>query len=286
MTTGEPFGTYRLSPLRESIRRIGDVAPSNRIGRWLVSLVRRLALTGVQEPIDVTVARNLNLRLHPAGNRCEKRAVSGIHLWDAHERAALCAELDLRAVDGTRPFVFLDVGANVGLYSVTLGQEAQKRKLPVRIVAIEPDRTNAARLAANARFSHVAIEHLAVAIGEKSAFGRMSGGQINRGEVRFQATIASDQPEADTTDAIRMITLHQLCDQLFLDRIDALKLDIEGHDLAALRGFFETAPEALHPRLMIVELDGRASDLLALCERNGYEVSQRAGINAILRKAS
>ena len=81
------------------------------------------------------------------------------------------------------------------------------------------------------------------------------------------------------------MTLLQLCTQEKVTRIDALKLDIEGQDLAVLTQFFEQAPTVLHPSLMILELDeNSAAPLIELTQSHAYLILERTHMNIVVRK--
>lgn len=88
------------------------------------------------------------------------------------------------------------------------------------------------------------------------------GGEQSRGEVWIA--------EADIVD-----TQH-------VDKIDAMKVDVEGHDFAALQAFFQQAPKTMWPKLLIIETGRGPSKVLELCVTNGYSLDRRTRINAIL----
>jgi len=72
---------------------------------------------------------------------------------------------------------------------------------------------------------------------------------------------------------------------LGLTYIDAMKLDIEGHDFKALSTFFEDAPKGLHPNLIIAEVGVLPNPpLIELCKANGYSEVKRTSLNAIFEK--
>ncbi|MEO1694613.1 MAG: FkbM family methyltransferase, partial [Pseudomonadota bacterium] len=115
---------------------------------------------------------------------------------------------------------------------------------------------------------------------ERSGTGRMIGGTTNRGEVRF-VSVADPCATDHHTAITRMISLADLCAARGIASIDAMKIDIEGYDLAALRGLFATAERSLWPRLIIVELGRGPSEISAMMRDVGYTVRQRTGINGI-----
>jgi len=274
LNTPPEFGHYALPAKREALRlRAGQFAGS-RIGRLGISLYRKQAFKRLSDPFDVHVMPGVNARLYPRSNRCEKRAFAGVQIWDAEERAALSTALDTSTAS---PFVFLDVGANIGLYSLILAAHAKSAGKDIRILAFEPDPTNRARLAFNIKASDANIQVLPYAVSDKDGAGFMGGGDTNRGEVRLRdSEDEDDQP-------VEIKTLHGVCTEQGLSRIDAMKVDIEGHDERALTAFFEHAPKTLWPCLLILET-GRdeTTSLLELCTGHGYTITKRTGINSIL----
>ncbi|MEO1265365.1 MAG: FkbM family methyltransferase [Pseudomonadota bacterium] len=278
-----PFGHFAFAPLRERIRRIGDLAGTGFAGRRIGSLARRIVIAGQAEPFDVEAAGGLRLRVRPSTNRCEKRAVSGLQTWDVVERAALKRHLKAHSGDG--PFVFMDVGANVGLYSIDLALAARRLGQDTRLIAVEPDPQNAARLLENVSFNDVDIELHRVAIGEFAGRGVMTGGETNRGQVHFQPQNGAEAGAAqDAYETTEMISLAELANRAAVARVDALKVDIEGYDLPVLRGFFNEAPSELLPAIIIAELSDQRVETLALMEQAGYRQQVMAGINGIFER--
>jgi len=245
-----PFGQYALPPNREARRfgahRLGD----DRLGRWTISLRRKQAIRGLSEPFDVTVAPSVKARLYPSTNRCEKRALCGVQIWDAAEREALRKAI-LKAT--AQDFIFLDVGANVGLYSLFANSYAQEANRNIRLIAVEPSAEMGARLTVNAKASEAPIELI-------------------------RSAIATEVGEV-------FLTLLQLCAQAEVDHIDTLKLDIEGHDFPVLTQFFEQAPVSLHPKMMILELDETsAAPLIELTQAHDYLIITRTRMNVVVAK--
>ncbi len=267
------FGTHALPEKREALRASAGRFGDSQLGRWRISHTRKRVLKGLAAPFDVEVMSDVRVRLWPHSSRCEKRVFCGQQIWDPLERAALTSALEQSE---TAPFVFLDVGANVGLYSLILAARAKQLGKETSIIAVEPDPTNRARLNFNIKASQANIAVVPFAISDTAGTGTIGGGEDNRGEARL---IDGDG------DSVKVITLHQLCQDHQLSRIDAMKVDIEGYDERALKAFFETAPQALWPGLLILET-GREpeSTLLSLCTGHGYTVTRRAGINSILTR--
>ena len=73
-----------------------------------------------------------------------------------------------------------------------------------------------------------------------------------------------------------------------IDRIDALKIDVEGMEDVVLIPFFRDAPPSLWPRLIVIE-DAHelwSADLFGELARKGYAVASRSKLNVMLRRSS
>jgi len=268
-----PFGTYNLPPRRERLRMTAARFSDSKPGRWRISLARKRAIKGLSEPFDVTVAPDVKARLYPSTNRCEKRALAGVQVWDAVERGALHDAIQTSSSE--RPFIFFDVGANVGLYSLFANAYAKEQGREIRLIAVEPSAEIGERLAVNAAASKAKIELVRTAISTEEGDVFLSDGDGNRGEGRL----------AETGESVPAITLLQLCENVAATHIDGLKLDIEGMDLLVLTQFFEQAPEHLHPKIMILELDAEsAGPLIALAQAHNYLITNRTHMNAVVTK--
>jgi len=245
----------------------------------MISRARKKAMSSEAGPFDIEIEAGVKARLYPRENRCEKRAFAGVQIWDALERAALKAAIE---TPSDRPFVFLDVGANVGLYSLFAHAYAQRAKRDIRILAIEPGLETCARLEANIAANAADIQIIRAAVSDMPGTGYLSSNDENRGEARLDARADRKAQEVVVID-----TLPRICRTQGLTHIDAMKLDVEGHDLKALTAFFEDASENLHPELLIIETHKDAnSPLIALCTARNYSVQQTAGLNTILSKTT
>lgn len=272
-----PFGTFALSPARETWRKKAAQYKDTKIGRALISRARKKALASEDGPFDVEIDEGVLARLYPNGNRCEKRAFAGVQVWDLTERLALKSAIKTQTDD---PFIFLDVGANVGLYSLYVNAYARQAGHASHIIAIEPGVETCARLEANIAANDANIQIIRAAISDAPGTGYLGGGDINRGEAKLSA-------QSNETETVVIDTLPRIARTLGITRIDAMKVDIEGHDLKALTTFFEDAPSKLHPTLLILETGREAvSPLIELCVANDYVVADRTKMNTILKKAA
>lgn len=273
-----PFGTYSLSGWREQVRLAADNVPTSRVGMWMVSCLRKISLfghvTGIDGPLDVDVAKNVRTRLFPSSNRCEKRAYAGVHIWDGRERG--CLHQAIAEATGERPFVFMDIGANVGLYSLFANASAKELGKPITIVAVEPDTENRKRLTFNLAASGCDASVEPIGISDRPGSGVLTSGGGNRGGIAIV-----DDGEGTS---VPLETLAQLIERYGFQTVDAMKVDIEGRDQAALRALMEQAPRTIWPKLLIVEVGHRTdSPIVRQMTDYGYELRERVGINAIMR---
>ncbi len=276
-----PFGAMRLPGFVEQLRIIANRLRGDALSRRIVSVARRVCLVGRPDPIDVDVFGFCRARLYPRSNRCERRVFLGVNSWDLAEREAISERL--KASTPERPFVFVDGGANVGLYSLYVASEARCLARTADIIAIEPDPVNLGRLEFNLAASAAGeIRIVPYALGDRAGSGLLLPGRNNRGEVH----LAKPGESVDGGIEVPIKTLAGILDEAGIAHIDVLKLDIEGAEYAALSGLFSEAPEELWPSMIILEVgkSDRLSDACRLCLDHGYAAVRRTSLNIILRR--
>lgn len=122
--------------------------------------------------------------------------------------------------------VFLDVGANFGLYSVI----ASKRNLADRIIAYEPDPRSFAQLHANLYLNKFSqhIETRCKAVSSESGDKMLSlHGEYSTGTTRIDSA-------GENQVVVQSVALDDEFD--FSGKSIAIKIDIEGHEAAAIQG--------------------------------------------------
>jgi FkbM family methyltransferase len=134
------------------------------------------------------------------------------------------------AVKGIEPETILDLGANVGIASAWF----RARYPAARIVAVEADPDTFAKLEHSlAHDESVTLVNAAVAArsGEVTLF-RAQG---------YSVASSLAQPEGQDVSpvSVRACTIDELCAEHGLERLDLLKLDVEGAEIDALEGLSE-----------------------------------------------
>jgi FkbM family methyltransferase len=259
--------------------------PDNWLGLRLAILLRRAVTMRLDYPdgaLDVE-RWGMRLRLHPRDNGCEKNLLFTPQMYEPVELAALAADI-ARAAEQGRPYVFVDIGANVGLFSLFVAARAGDR---ARILAIEPEPGNLRRLTFNIGANpHAPVTALPIALSDEPGEVAIAIDRRDRGGSRAMKIA----PAAALTGTVRVPaqTLLGVLSAEHVDTIDALKIDVEGMEDVILQPFFRDAPQRLWPRLIIIE-DSRAgwtTDLMSVLAANSYVMAARSKQNLILRRTA
>ena len=253
---------------------IGRHLPKGRIGLRAAGAVRPLALLGLRDGQSDVQALGLNLRLHPQDNLSEKRLFLTPQCFDP-------AELDALRAFMAPGRTFFDIGANAGAYALVAAKAGGPS---ARVIAVEPQREMRRRLLFNARqngLHNIECSGAALSDFEGEEVLRMVAG--NRGGAALTGPAGSSSGEA-----VRVTTLARLAQEMRVDRIDAMKIDVEGGELPILAPYLKaTAPERW-PSLLILEradMGGRdAPDAAAFAMSKGYGVSARTRMNVVLTR--
>lgn len=165
----------------------------------------------------------------------------------------------------------IDVGANVGVHTLAMARTVGEG----RVVACEPSPTVVRRLRANValnELANVTIEE--VAVGDEPGHVTLTlpaPEESNQGTARV--TIDPPSPESVTVSAV---TVDGVVESAALDRVDLIKIDVEGLDAAVLRG--ASATLARWRPLLVFEYDSHSwgeagyelASTLSLLREAGY----------------
>ncbi|MFN3958406.1 MAG: FkbM family methyltransferase [Parvularculaceae bacterium] len=268
-----PFGALAPSPFEEAVRRAARGLSNTAIGKRAASLLLRAAGGKSGRAFDVPVFGTERARLHPYDNISEKRVYITPQFWEGEERAALAKFI----ASGSGDFRFLDVGANAGLYTLFARSEARASGRPFQAICIEPAPEMLARLRFNLEASGAASEArvVACAVGARSGAAAFSVNERNRGESRIAARGGLE---------VEVRTLASIIDEAGAPRIDAMKIDIEGGETAALDGLFAAAGERFRPAFIIMEMSHSDSRATAMLAAESYREILRTGRNGVFAR--
>jgi FkbM family methyltransferase len=274
-----PFGNYAPRAGYRRLIEFAQRAPRNAFGKQLAHAARSLYLLHAPSPVDISVG-DIRLRCYLRDNTCERKFVFTPWRFDPLELRAMAAALP---ADG----VFVDVGANVGIYSLTAALLMGPRG---RIIALEPHPLAHERLLFNieatraGRANWPRIDVLALGVSDRDEVrelrldgGNLGGGSIAEGAARFS--------EHGSQAALTIVCkpLLQVLDEHEVGRPDVLKIDIEGAEDLALAPFLTEAAEDRLPRRLIVENSDHLwkCDLRAAITARGYRPLLRSRLNSI-----
>lgn len=257
-------------------RPFGEMAP-NGLQRMLIGLARRTFLhrgkfrhlmtrliTSIQAPIDVT-RYGCNYRIMGKNNLIEY----GLLLHPDYNRK----EIDF-LVAGLRNGAALDIGSNMGLYSLPLARAA------TRVVSIDANKSMADRLEYNAQASGLKnLDILNVAVGDKKGKATL---HVHKDD------LAIVNIEEDASGTIEINTLENIINALGITKVDVLKIDIEGHEDKALAPYLNNVSEDLVPDRIVIERIG--PDDYPECHKAfvklGYEAVDRTRSNSLYMRTS
>lgn len=272
------WGTYRPSSLGRACLALSRHTPLGRGGARRL-LIR--AFSAVHEgPVDTTLV-GVPVRLHPAHNVSERTA---LFRPDRMGGGILPA---LRAAMARPDAVFVDIGANAGLFSLDMAMHAASG---TRILAIDPDAVLLGRFTYNlalarahgAVASGVVVETAALAISDHDGTGQfaVAGSEGAR-------HLVGDADGASRPVPLR--TLAGLLAERGITTIDLLKIDVEGHEDKVLPPYLDAVAPANWPRHILIEHVHRNAwtrDCIAECERHGYRIRSRTNNDVFLERAA
>lgn len=265
VAAGEPpFGAYAPKGLPALLRAASHVPPMHRglLRRRMANLIRRLSPRGI---VDVRF-RGAAFRLRGGDANLIEDAILVHPRYNARE-------IDFLLAGTPQGGVFVDLGANVGLYTLPLALKAG----PVgHVLAVDANPDIATVLDFNARASGLKNVAIAcVAVGDHDGRARL---EIRKDDLAIVEIV--EDPAGD----IEVKTLATILTEAGLARIDTLKADIEGYEDRAILPWLEGCAADDRPRRIVIEHLGRAhwrNDCFAAFARHGYREVARTRGNAL-----
>lgn len=156
----------------------------------------------------------------------------------------------------------VDIGANVGVYtlesSLVVGPNG-------RVLAIEAAPSNAQELRRNIELNGMRnVSLLETAVGDSTGFATLA---LSAGANLGMFTLGAVSGETGCRVEVRR--LDDLLEEIGVDRVDLIKMDIEGSEYRALRGAEKTL--ARHKPTLLIELNEEA---LRRCQSSANDVKR------------
>jgi FkbM family methyltransferase len=199
-------------------------------------------------------------------------------LYDRWERECVLSRLHEGAT-------FVDVGSNIGVYSLWAAKGVGERG---RVIAIEAEPRNYRRLvtniALNGMTKRIKAFNAGVSDKDETLTLYLSGNDNSGGHTFSESVHTKNMPD---TISVSCRPLMSLLEEAKVTRVDLMKLDIEGFEQRVLSQFFRDAAanSSLRPRFILCEFYwGRSSEPGSLDHvllQNGYVLLEEQGTNAL-----
>lgn len=267
------FGRYEIN-LAARLAWAG--ATARILPRKLRKSIRKRFARRFPGPFDCTV-ENIRFRVYPAENHSDRIIAGRGELPEIPERQLI---RDL-IVPG---MVFVDIGANIGIYSLFIAERSSGN---ARIIAFEPHPRTFAKLQYNCAANQCeSVTCINSGIGpERTGTVLFSDGGGNIGG----ASMLREAGGGDVSTPVSLSRLDFELRRLNLARVDLLKIDIEGYEDRALMPFIcEAANSDLLPGAILLETVHRKlwrDDLQGKLEAIGYREAGRTSENILVRQA-
>ena len=274
----ERFGYYTPGNIVRCLIRLAQRMPRNSLGIHCAHLIRSIVTRYASLPVDLDV-EDLHLRCFLRDNYSEKKFVFTPWRYDGEERAYLRRRLP---PDG----VFLDIGANVGLYSLNALRVLDERGT---LIAVEPNPAIHERLRFNLESNQPdpsarpRIHTVQAGVSDQEATLELHLHPTNLGQSSLRQEAVN---ETASTVSIPCRPLLTLLDELGIDHLSAIKIDIEGAEDRALMPFLASAPDSLLPGFIMMENSEEAwgQPLPEQLAERGYRCIHRFSMNSIYRR--
>jgi len=259
-----PFGAYAPDYSIQTLIRLSQWTPLGRGGfrAKMASMVR----AGHNGLLDATLF-GFNARLSLKDNSSELKA-----LLKPSRYARTAAPLFAKMLNRSYP-VIVDIGANAGVFSLL----AASKMASGRLVAIEPQVSLFNRLEAH-------LGQLNPELGDRidvhlfrCAVGPSSGNRTLSVPRQLGQASLHTLPDADTIE-VPVRPLFDIVSDVGAQRIDILKIDIEGFEDEVLIPYFESSSSEYWPEAILLEHCHRARwqrDCETYLLERGYSVESR-----------
>ncbi|MDB4040046.1 FkbM family methyltransferase [Methylophilaceae bacterium] len=265
--SNQAFGYY--SP--KGVSKIIYLLAKAGLGFGSIKKIYARILTKVNRdnPLDI-IYHNLKFRLYPHNNTIESKMIVSSKLREGKELDVISGFI---GHGGT----FLDIGANVGYYSLmaaSLGAD--------KILAIEPNPIVLNRLKANIKFNKYEkkIKVFEIGVGEKKDILELRVSHKDMGG----STILNNNLNSDKIK-IDIMPLEDLLRKEGIDKVNVLKIDIEGFEDRALFPYFEKLEKKFYPELILMEDSSQKEwqrNILEWLLANGYNILSRTRGNVLI----
>ena len=182
---------------------------------------------------------------------------------------------------------FIDIGSNIGLYSLNISNLNTKYK-KIKTFSIEPNpivyhrlKKNYQLLVSQNKFvkNNFLLKNLA--IGDKEGFGK-----IDKNVDHANVKIIKKLTNKNNFVRIRIAKLSSLLKKYKIKNISCIKIDTEGYELKIIKNFFKINNLKFFPKYLIVEHNNEKNYFRneKIILKNNYEIIFTTNSNTIYKK--
>jgi len=172
---------------------------------------------------------------------------------------------------------FLDVGANEGVYSIFAARRVGASGM---VWAFEPSERELSRLRRNMEFNALDFRIFAAGLSDSERHAELHVAESRYAGLNTMGKIPYEGVNIARTERVQLLRLDDVLSRNALSRIDMIKIDIEGGELAMLRGAVETIRryrpvlifELLRPALL--SQGASPEKVIEFLESQGYALYQ------------
>ncbi len=165
--------------------------------------------------------------------------------------------------------VVVDVGASIGVVALLAA------KMGCKVLAIEAERANYDRLCGNIALNELKVEPLRLAITDHRGTATLYVFPPHR---RGHHTLARDEA-AIATQTVECTTIDELLDRRRIERVDLLKVDVEGAEPEAFAGAAESLARGAIRRIIfeisrepLLRMGHQVEDVIGPLRAAGYSI--------------
>ena len=190
----------------------------------------------------------------------------------------------MRSCAEIKPDVFIDIGANLGLYTCIV----MKNGLAPRAILFEPDRRNRVHLRANLLINDLLDADITineVALGAEPGKFRLVPGperDIGLSQIVENPPPGEGQNHGYDVDIVRFDDLAALSGTSLVGKTLAIKIDIERYERKALAGMARTLRD--NRGVVQIEVLEARDETVGLLAASGFKLTQEFGSNLVFRK--
>jgi len=263
----EPFGVYAPQGIFRTFVWMSRTAERLKAPYFVIRIIRRVAFLANRSFTD-TVFRGCKFRLLPYQNYGDGKVVFSPLTYDKVELDYIIQSVDADSL-------FVDVGANVGLYTCIVGKNVRSGG---KIVSVEPNPQALVLLRRNIDLNGISdiVEVLPVGVGDADGIATLHLHAKNLGGSSLQSDLNTDAIQIDVTMMLGVISRYDR-------RVTVLKIDVEGLETRIFEKFFSEASSNLYPLSVVVEACKPGDPLYELFLSNDYEIVYCGEMNSIFR---